>query len=178
MIRDFIHIKNNFLSKEEADKIINIFIDHTYQDYQIGGFSYYDIENNSRLLNLEKLDFLKGRIQKELDFYLTLYPEASIPMKLKEQKFKHWKPGNSFEGWHCEVNNKINMSRILNFMIYLSSHNCGTQFFDKKIILSEIGKLVMFPSYFTHTHRGQACPDKKDRYILSGYFNLTNEGDI
>ena len=29
----------------------------------------------------------------------------------------------------------------------------------------------MFPAYFTHTHRGQACPHNKDRYMLGGYFH-------
>jgi len=174
MIRDFIHIKNNFLNKEEAEEIIKLFINHTKKEYQNGNYLSFSFGDKPEFLNHKKLDFLKGRIQNELNFYLTLYPEASIPMKLMEQRFKHWKSGKHFEEWHCEVTNKETMSRVLNFMIYLSSHNCGTQFFDKKIILSETGKLVMFPSYFTHTHRGQVCPENKDRYILSGYFRLTD----
>ena len=47
-----------------------------------------------------------------------------------------------------------------------------TLFYNKKVIKSEIGKLVIFPSYFTHTHRGQKCPDKKNRYIITGYVNF------
>jgi len=57
-------------------------------------------------------------------------------------------------------------------MIYLTEHNCGTEFFNGDYIKSEIGRLVIFPSYFTHTHRGQKCPNNKTRYIITGYVNF------
>ena len=57
-------------------------------------------------------------------------------------------------------------------MIYLSTHKCGTEFHDGLLILSHIGRLTIFPSYFTHTHRGQVCPEKKDRYLLGGYYEI------
>ena len=28
---------------------------------------------------------------------------------------------------------------------------------------------MVFPPYWTHAHKGQPCPDKKFRYILSAY---------
>ena len=56
--------------------------------------------------------------------------------------------------------------------IYLSKHNCGTEFYFKKVIKSEIGKVVLFPAFYTHTHRGQVCPENKNRYIITGYFSF------
>ena len=78
-----------------------------------------------------------------------------------------------FENWHSEHSIE-NSNRILNFMIYLSTHDCGTQFLDKRIIKSEKGRLAILPSYFTHTHRGMPCPEGKDRYMFGGYFNFSS----
>ena len=66
----------------------------------------------------------------------------------------------------------VAMVMNINFMIYLSTHECGTKFFDGNYIKSKKGRLAIFPSYFTHTHRGMPCPEKKDRYMFGGYFNF------
>lgn len=42
----------------------------------------------------------------------------------------------------------------------------------QKVIKSEIGKVVLFPAFYTHTHRGQVCPENKNRYIITGYFSF------
>ena len=125
------------------------------------------------LLNDERLSFFNGRIQKILDQYISLYPELKFvnPFSLTELRLKRWQPGNYFDNWHSE-HSLESPHRILNFMIYLTDHNCGTEFLDKTKILSKTGRLVIMPSYFTHTHRGMICPEGKDRYILSGYFNF------
>ena len=106
--------------------------------------------------------------------YINKYPEIHLicdRWALGEIRFKKFKPGNYFKGWHCE-HSKDTPYRILAMMIYLSDHNCGTEFYDKSIVKSEKGKAVLFPAHFTHMHRGQKCPDNKSRYILGGYFNL------
>ena len=54
----------------------------------------------------------------------------------------------------------------------------GTEFFNNEVIQSELGKVVLFPAYFTHTHRGQVCPEKKDRYLLTGYLEFFKKGDL
>ena len=56
-------------------------------------------------------------------------------------------------------------------MIYLSTHDCGTEFWNGDIIKSEKGRLVMFPAAYTHIHRGQKCPDNNNRYLVGGYIN-------
>ena len=84
------------------------------------------------------------------------------------------KPKNSFDHWHSEhsVNSPL---RILALQIYLSSHKCGTKFYRYKTIKSEKGRLAIWPAYFTHTHKGQVCPDNLNRFILSGYYRFKNE---
>ena len=174
MLRNFIYIKDNFLSYKESDNIITFFKKIPNKEfYKDGKYEGVFLDDESPYLKDNKLSFLKGRFQNELDEYIKLYPEINFvyPFYLTEIRFKHWKKNNYFNIWHSEHSGQ-NPYRILNFMIYLSNHNCGTQFLDKRVIKSEKGKLVIMPSYFTHTHRGMPCPEKKDRYVLSGYFNF------
>jgi len=176
MIRNFIHIEDNFLLDEECDQVIDFFKklpEKTfYKEGNYEGVLLTDAEESNYLKD-NKLSFLKNRFQIALNEYIELYPELNFvePFYLTEIRFKHWKKNNFFDRWHSEHNSETPL-RILNFMIYLSTHNCGTQFLDKRIIKSEKGRLVIFPSYFTHTHRGMPCPDKKDRYMVGGYFNF------
>ena len=59
--------------------------------------------------------------------------------------------------------------RVLSILVYLSDHNCGTEFYNGFTIKSVKGRAMVFPPYWTHAHKGQPCPDKKFRYILSAY---------
>ena len=79
-----------------------------------------------------------------------------------------------FINWHSEHSFSYPF-RVLSLQIYLSNHNCGTEFFRDIIINSNCGRGILFPSYFTHTHRGIVCPDKKDRYIITGYLTFIND---
>ena len=37
-------------------------------------------------------------------------------------------------------------------------------------VRTKSGRGIMFPAYFTHTHRGSICNKGLDRYIISGYY--------
>jgi len=82
-----------------------------------------------------------------------------------------FKPGDYFNKWHSEHCGDY-ATRVMVFQLYLSDHNCGTEFFSGETIESEAGKAVLFPPYFTHTHRGQPCPQNKIRYLITGYYNF------
>jgi hypothetical protein len=179
MLRNFIYVKDNFLFDEECDQIINFFKKIPEKTFsKEGNYEGVFLTDESDYLKNDVLSFLKSRSQNELNEYIKLYPELNFtrPFYLTEIRFKHWKENNFFDSWHSE-HSENNPLRVLNFMIYLSTHDCGTQFLDKRIIKSEKGKLVIMPSYFTHTHRGMPCPDKKDRYMISGYFNFKENID-
>ena len=173
MIRNFIHIEDNFLLENECDEIINYFSKLNLEYNEIGSYHGIFINQGSPHLDSPELLFLKGRFQKALNNYAYNYPELNFvnSFSLREIRFKHWKPNKFFDNWHSEHGSET-PNRILNFMIYLSTHECGTKFFDGNYIKSKKGRLAIFPSYFTHTHRGMPCPEKKDRYMFGGYFNF------
>ena len=57
-------------------------------------------------------------------------------------------------------------------VIILNELIMATYFYSKEIVISKKGRLMVFPTYWTHTHRGQPCPENKNRYIMSAYFNV------
>ena len=167
---------NDFLTQEECDSIIK-----QYDSISTPG--------EDKHLNYEKydIDFLKStdnplsailnkRLPVLTDMYKQMYPEIDYTgsfWQLTNLRFKKYNSGKSYDRWHSEHSIR-NPHRILNVIIYLSDHNCGTEFYNDETILSEKGRITIFPSYFTHTHRGQICPENKPRYILAGYYNFVD----
>jgi hypothetical protein len=87
-------------------------------------------------------------------------------------RFKHFAPGDAFGHWHCEHNLKI-PHRILCCMLYLSDNQCGTEFMHYDTTIGSVqGRAIMFPTFFTHVHRGQPDPNGQDRYIMSNYLYM------
>ena len=163
----FVYVKDNVLSEEDCNNIIKV-CDKNLLPADDLGYQYYDIKK----INLWK--FLVNKSNLIIKDYLKLYPELDLvsnPFALSNVRFKKFNKGKSFGSWHSE--HCIDYPyKILNIMYYLSDHNCGTQFYDGEVVLSKKGRVAIFPSYFTHTHKGEVCPDDKTRYILTGYFEF------
>ena len=132
-------------------------------------YNYCDIsyDGNDVLKNLTKL--IIGE-------YTKLYPEINLTYnkwELQNFKFKEFIPGNYYNKFHSEQ--AFNEPRILSILVYLSNHKCGTEFYNGKVIKSVKGRALIFPAFWTHTHKGQPCPENKYRYILSAYVNLIDD---
>jgi len=178
MNSNFVYVKDNVISKKDCDYIINFFNNKVIELKNIEaienvGYDYIDIEEYN------VMNFLKPICNDHINIYKKKYPQSNLTASqwsLANMRFKKYRPNRFFKSWHSE--HSLNSPyRVLNIMIYLSNHNCGTEFFNGKIIKSKIGRLCIFPSYFTHTHRGQVCPDKKERYLLSGYYSFNKIGN-
>jgi hypothetical protein len=63
--------------------------------------------------------------------------------------------------------------RFITFIWYINDVNIGgeTEFIDGTKILPKQGKLLMFPSSWTYTHRGN-MPISSDKYIIVGWLEL------
>ena len=169
-MKNFILIEDNFFDKKLCQDIIEKYQNKVIKGETHTGYDHHIMQNDDTLINEQLYKKLPSAVKN----YLKLYPESNLTdskWNLQEVRFKHFKPGYFYSKWHSEVS-YYSPNRILNMMIYLSEHNCGTEFFDGSVIKSEIGRLTIFPSYFTHTHRGQICPENKNRYILGGYFTF------
>ena len=90
-------------------------------------------------------------------------------------KIQRTKPGQGYHMWHHEQNSIQESNRLLSIIIYLNDINDGgeTEFIHQSVrIPPRQGTVVIFPSSFTHTHRGNP-PLKDTKYILSSWFALT-----
>jgi hypothetical protein len=83
-----------------------------------------------------------------------------------------YKPGGGFKKWHCERAGISQQTRCLAFMTYLNDVvDGGTEFMYQKIISpAKKGLTMIWPSDWTHTHRGQISQTAK-KYIITGWLN-------
>lgn len=85
---------------------------------------------------------------------------------------QRYEPGQGFHGWHCERASIPYSSRVLVWMIYLNTvkDRGETEFFYQHHFEPAVeGKLVIWPSDWTHLHRGVPSPTET-KYVLTGWF--------
>tara|TARA_Y100000816_G_scaffold273777_1_gene240431 strand:+ start:837 stop:1382 length:546 start_codon:yes stop_codon:yes gene_type:complete len=173
MNKNFVLTQDNLLSKKECDDLIVFFKERTER----GEADYLNYE----FCDIEKSPFMQPishKITPAIEEYKKNYKEINLTASVwgfTNMRFKHFKPGYAFDTWHSEQS-IVRPNRILSVQVYLSDHNCGTEFFNGDRVMSKAGRVTIFPAYFTHTHRGQKCPDSKDRYLLTGYYNYIKQG--
>lgn len=116
-------------------------------------------------------------LQKCLNKYTKKYPEingnlAGFSSAIEEYNIQKYKPKKGFYAWHTERINKNTSNRVLVFMTYLNDvKNGGTEFKYQKIkTQAKKGLTLIWPTDFTHTHRGVIANQTK--YIITGWFNF------
>jgi hypothetical protein len=107
-----------------------------------------------------------------VDDYLNTY---SILLRGKfliyDVKAKKIPPGGGFHDWHYENTDSLSSSRAFVVQLYLNTIEEGgeTEFlYLNKRVSSKAGRLIIFPSGFTHTHRGNP-PIQQTKYILTSW---------
>jgi len=118
----------------------------------------------------------KMYLQQCLQEYIKIYPEVKqySEFKIKENiNIQFYPPKGGFKIFHFENGSSSSINRILVFMTYLNTvKNAGTEFKYQKIKTScQKGLTLIWPSSFTHTHRG-IVNLKKEKYIITGWYSL------
>ena len=88
-----------------------------------------------------------------------------------EVKIQKTKVGEGYHMWHCENAEMKARNRILAFSVYLNDVAEGgeTEFLYQKCRFKpEKNTLLVWPSQFTHIHRGNP-PLSNDKYIITGW---------
>ena len=160
------HHINGRVLKDNAEQVNKEVKDST--DIQ-REFDFFDSEPSTKKL----LNFLWTSVEQYAKKYDELWDSNWRIRPLL--KLQHYEPPNGgFKQFHCERNNALHNVCFV-WMFYLNTVNDGggTEFkYQECIEKAEKGKLLLWPSDFTHTHRGIPSPSE-EKYIFTGWYEFT-----
>ena len=87
---------------------------------------------------------------------------------------QHYNVNEGFNYYHFERSDIFACLRNLVFMTYLNDvEDGGTQFkYQNLITPAKKGLTIIWPTDFTHTHRG-VISQTKEKYIVTGWYSYT-----
>lgn len=93
---------------------------------------------------------------------------------LEPIQLQKYEPSEGFFAWHCEREGHAQQTRCFAFMTYLNTVPAGgTEFMYQNLTIPAIkGLTCIWPSDWTHTHRGQISKEHK-KYVLTGWLNYS-----
>ena len=118
-------------------------------------------------------------LQKSLEMYIEKYPIVNSleAFDINEPfNIQYYKSGEGFFREHYEHCGAWPLSRrCLVFMTYLNDvPDGGTEFIHQKLITpAKKGLTVIWPAFFTHTHKGQIS--KSEKYIITGWYSFNDD---
>ena len=121
----------------------------------------------------------RNLLQKVANKYFDRYTQAEPNNRIgfREGHNIQWYPkGGGYKDFHCERNNMdpINLCRHLVYMTYLTDvvgDGGETQFYFQKIdVKPRKGLTLIWPSDWTHTHRGNPAIDE-EKMIITGWIH-------
>jgi len=191
MIEDFILQIDDFIDKPHCNHVIEMFEnaakmgltfsrkttsnDHHHEKADMQFFSGDAIEHEEILIDHWPLynglmDLFWNNVYKLYsEKYSTLYTLS--PQTIRTIKIQKTNVGEGYHKWHCENDNPQNGRRVLAFILYLNTVREGgeTEFlYYPKRIKAKQGRIILWPSGFTHTHRGNP-PISNTKYIMTGW---------
>ena len=188
---NFIEVYDGALSKKECEILIGQFekSDKLFRGTTTKGYLpdakkcieyYYRFDENNIVSNI-----LRPKLCSYLDKYVSGQRFSNDKNAL--DVIDKWKYSNNYQiqkydgdddgykQWHCEHgSNEENGRRILAWMFYLNDAKCGTEFAYFPKVNAKMGRLVIWPSSWTHLHKG-VIPNKGIKYIATGWVEYKNE---
>ena len=121
----------------------------------------------------------RKHLQESLQQYMNTYEDVDKHNRFyisEDYNIQHYPVGGGFKKWHFEANSNSSKSRILVFMTYLNDvDDGGTEFKYQNITIpAKKGLTLIWPSGFTHTHRGQISYTK-EKIIITGWWSLMKD---
>jgi len=106
--------------------------------------------------------------------YIKKYSTGFFGLDMLEGfNIQHYAPNEGYFEWHNERSISKSPERVLVWMTYLNDVDDGgeTEFkYQNLKIKSQKGKTLIWPTDFTHTHRGITSPTQH-KYIITGWFH-------
>jgi len=178
---DFIGIYDEALPSENCDKLIEYFNNSPQTPGMVG--DYVVKHNYKKSTELKNSLFSVHKVARDLIYnYLGAYTNKYVEMYYSLQCIGKWGVDDQFtlkkfegeeEGykvWHTE-HGRSSPNRILVWMFYLNDAQSGTEFYNYSKVESKKGRLVIWPSSWTHSHKSEL--NKGIKYIMSGWYSFT-----
>ena len=127
---------------------------------------------------VKPLENYLNALQKCVNEYIERYPwcnKGSPWGVLEPVNIQHYDPGEGYYKYHAERTNARRPfgDRHLVFMTYLNTvtDDGGTEFLHQDLTVNaEVGKTLIWPADWTHTHRG--IPSQtQEKIIITGWFS-------
>ena len=187
-----IYEEKNALSEETCNDMISWFDNKTLYGDTGMNYAKVDVQGRKDISLSECQQFgsfkpfynqINSIIHKHMVHYINEFNKGGGTgfYTITGYKFQKSVEGGGFTAWHSELPvfkpmwEKVR-DRFGVWTFYLNDTDTGyTDFMHQKLsIKPETGKLVIWPAYFTHTHR--ANPDlKEDKYIITGWLETNYE---
>ena len=192
MLNDFIMVIDDLISKEDCEQYIEWiehYISHSVmlkesdklhdRDHFTMNFNNhysYDLLSGDNL-SIKFLPSISASINDYLKQFSVLGRERLL---IYDTKVKKIPIGGGFHNWHYENSGLHTSHRRLVIQLYLNTIDEGgeTEFlYINKRIQAKEGSLIIFPSGYTHTHRGNP-PIGGTKYIIGSWGTMkSNDND-
>lgn len=148
-----------------------------YGQYANGGIqnrkdTAFYFERDAKDLAQETNALLDAVLHQYLEDHVGLARSGIYSKCIKVQETKR---GGGFHSWHNELGYGDSAGRMLTWSIYLNTLPEGegeTEFIEQGLrVRPEAGKIVLFPTAWTHTHRGNP-PYTENKYFATGWYYL------
>tara|TARA_B100000287_G_C20510622_1_gene732855 strand:- start:359 stop:1000 length:642 start_codon:yes stop_codon:yes gene_type:complete len=181
---DFIKVYDNVLTSEQCNRIIKYFETKDHHGGVVADREYNPEVKESWEIsgNFAKPSWVDTLLYNKLSEYVpqysSLYPELNDCVKKWRvdplYTIKKYDPGKGYYGTHCETSSVSTAFRILVWMFYFNTvtDRGGTNFNNYDRIIDAVeGRLVLWPAYWTHIHRG-IISNTQTKYIASGWYSF------
>ena len=191
MFQDFVGIFENVLTPKECQDLIDYFenlkrFNLVYSRQALNdGDPHIKKDETAFLLQQDSIQShyrnpaFETFINKFWECYGEYVKEYSILNSterygLNSIRLQKTEPGGGYHSWHFEAAGADVSNRMIAWILYLNDvdHGGETEFlYQKRRISAKQGRLVIWPTAFTHTHRGNP-PLSGNKYILTGWLEF------
>ena len=189
---DFIEIYDNALTKKQCNNIIELFEYHSNIHYKgLAGGGYDPKKKKSKSLDFT-VDQTEWDTKDRALASIIIQPLYEAIQKYGKKyhhldKLQKWglntdyhiqrfDKGDGYFSIHCEHELQTS-KRIIAWMYYLNNAKCGTRFYyQNRTIRARQGRLLIWPSGWTHMHNG-VVPNIDPKYIITGWYSFYDESE-
>lgn len=171
-----------YIPENICDNIIEVFKKNK-QCWEPGKLGHSDIDVNRKestdmYIDVKDFRFPFGEYRNCISQIIQNYETKYETLKrhwsyniVENYNIQYYKPKQGFKIWHCERSAPVH--RMLVFMTYLNDvEDGGTEFLYQKIASpAKKGLTLLWPSDFTHTHKGQIS-EKYEKFIVTGWLSF------